>query len=294
MFSRRGHQPILGPGAAAGALPPLTGILAGLGLGGPVPPAAVSRSTPTRFMPADKRRERTDEELVSDYRGGDHAAFEQLVRRHHDDLLRFLIRLVGNRAVAEDAFQETFLRVHLSAETFDTTRRFKPWLFTIAANKGRDALRRNARRRTLDLSAPIGGSGSGSANNGEGSGAKTYVDLMEIDVPPPDAALDEQEQNRLVQRAIDELPWSLREILLLAYFQRLSYNQIADSLEIPLGTVKSRLHAAVAAFAKKWQALSRSGSGRGAVERGGVQPHPSAADEHTPPAPDSQQGRQDE
>ncbi|MFN7021307.1 MAG: RNA polymerase sigma factor [Phycisphaerales bacterium] len=194
-------------------------------------------------------------------------AFEALVRRHHDDLMRFLVRLVGNRAVAEDAFQETFMQVHVSAETFDTARRFKPWLFTIAANKGRDALRRSARRRTLDLSAPVGGAGGG-AEKSEGSGGRTYVDLMEVDVPPPGAAMDDAERSRLVQRAIDELPWSLREILLLAYFQRLSYNQISESLEIPLGTVKSRLHSAVAAFAKKWQVVSRSEGGAEVPEAG--------------------------
>lgn len=204
---------------------------------------------------------RTDEELVNDYRSGNAAAFETLVRRHHDDLMRFLVRLVGNRAAAEDAFQETFLQIHQSAESFDVSRRFKPWLFTIAANKGRDALRRNARRRTLDLSAPVGGGGrKGGGEGSDGAGGRTFVDLMEIDVPQPGAAMDEQEQSRLVQRAVDELPWSLREILLLAYFQRLSYSQIADALEIPLGTVKSRLHSAVAAFAKKWQMVSRSAS----------------------------------
>ncbi len=203
---------------------------------------------------------RTDEELVSAYRDGQTAAFEELVRRYHDDLLRFLIRLVGNRALAEDAFQEAFLQVHLSAETFDISRRFKPWLFTIAANKGRDALRRSVRRRTLDLSAPIGngGSGGGGADSNGGGGGRTFVDLMEVRVDAPDQALTDQERDRLVQRAVDELPPALREILLLAYFQRLPYNQIAESLQIPLGTVKSRLHAAVAAFAKKWTALTSS------------------------------------
>ena len=200
----------------------------------------------------------TDEQLVQQYRDGNAAAFEELVRRHHDDLIRFLVRLAGNRAVAEDAFQETFLQVHLSADTFDTSRRFKPWLFTIAANKARDALRRSARRKTLDLSAPISGGGGG--GNGSDSGARTFVDLMEIDVPAPDQHLKDSERNELVQRAVDDLPWSLREILLLAYFQRMSYNQIADSLEIPLGTVKSRLHSAVAAFSKKFQQLSREQS----------------------------------
>ncbi len=243
--------------AVAGA----SGILSAGRLTGPCLPARPMADTPhhsraTRSDGGSGEPARTDEQLVSDYRAGEAQAFEQLIRRHHDDLMRFLVRLVGNRAVAEDAFQETFLQVHLSAETFDTARRFKPWLFTIAANKGRDALRRNARRRTLDLSAPIGGPRTG-ADPGEGTGVRTYVDLMEINVPPPGAALDDAERSRLVQRAVDELPWTLREILLLAYFQRMSYNQIAEALEIPLGTVKSRLHAAVAAFAKQWQRVSR-------------------------------------
>lgn len=195
---------------------------------------------------------RTDEELLGAYREGDTGAFATLVRRHHDDLQRFLLRLTGSRAAAEDAFQDTFLQVHLSADMFDLTRRFKPWLFTIAANKARDALRRNTRRKALDLSAPISGGASG--DDGQG---RTYVDLLEIDVDPPGAAMDKEERDRLVQAALDELPFALREILLLAYFQRLSYNQIAEALEIPLGTVKSRLHAAVAAFARKWKTVSK-------------------------------------
>lgn len=207
-------------------------------------------------MPAKRLEERTDEELLEAYRTGEPAAFETLVRRHHDDLVRFLVRLCGNRALAEDAFQEAFLQVHLSAESFDATRRFKPWLFTIAANKGRDALRRSARRKALDLSAPIGGPANG-GDGANGDGARTFVDLMEIDVPSPDAAMDAQERSQLVQQAIDQMPWSLREILLLAYFQRMSYNQIAESLRIPLGTVKSRLHSAVASFARKWEEVSK-------------------------------------
>ncbi|MBX3357393.1 MAG: sigma-70 family RNA polymerase sigma factor [Phycisphaeraceae bacterium] len=204
-------------------------------------------------MPAPN--ERTDEELVSAYRDGDSSAFPILVRRHHDDLVRFLVRLTGNRAAAEDAFQDTFLQVHLSAESFDASRRFKPWLFTIAANKARDALRKTTRRRTLDLSAPIAG------GHGADGDRRTYVDLMEVDVDPPGAALDIRERDRNVQEVLDRLPYALREILVLAYFQRLSYNQIAESLEIPLGTVKSRLHSAVAAFARKWQTVTKESTG---------------------------------
>ena len=178
------------------------------------------------------------------------AAFRTLVDRHHDDLLRFLTRLTGDRAAADDLFQETFLQVYVSADTFDATRRFRPWLFTIGANKARDWLRKKGRHRTVELSAPVGGS--------DGSGrSASFVDLMQIDGPSPDAPVDDAERDRLVQDALDSMQPALREILLLAYFQRLSYQQIADDLGIPLGTVKSRLHSAVATFARRWAASAR-------------------------------------
>lgn len=189
----------------------------------------------------------SDEAVFERFLDGDAAAYRTLIERYHDDLLRFLTRLVGDRAAAEDLFQETFLQIHQSAHTFDTSRRFRPWLFTIAANKGRDYLRKRMRQRTVELSAPIGGP----------DGTTSFVDLLEVDVPSPDAAMDASEQDRLVQTALSKLQPALREVLLLAYFQRLSYQQIAEDLGIPLGTVKSRMHAAVAAFARSWQAVTR-------------------------------------
>ena len=147
---------------------------------------------------------------------------------------------------------ETFLQFHLSAQRFDTSRKFKPWIFTIAANKARDLLRKNKRRRMLELSAPVGG-----ASRGEGGAS--FVDLLEIDVDAPGERMDLDERDALVQRVLDSMSPTLREVLLLAYFQRLSYAQIADDLGIPLGTVKSRLHAAVAAFGKGWNALVEEG-----------------------------------
>lgn len=189
----------------------------------------------------------TDEQLFEAYRKGDRSAIRTIIERYHDDLLRFLVRLVGDLAGAEDVFQETFLQIHQASDTFDATRRFRPWLFTIAANKGRDYLRRKHRRRALDLSAPV-------SNGGDGGGQTEYIDLMEVRIPAPGDALANREQSQAVQQILNEMPLSLREILLLAYFQRLSYAQIADDLQIPLGTVKSRLHAAVATFAKRWMA----------------------------------------
>ncbi len=186
---------------------------------------------------------RTDEQLAEDYLSGDVDAFRLIIERYHDDLMRFLRRLMGDASSADDVFQDTFLQVHESLGTFDTSRRLKPWLFTVAANKGRDALRKRKRRRAVSLSAEIGGEDGAS-----------FVDLMEIDLPGPETGLEDEERSRMVQKAIEALSPKLREVLLLAYFQRLSYQQIADMFDIPLGTVKSRLHAAVAGFAQAWQA----------------------------------------
>jgi RNA polymerase sigma-70 factor (ECF subfamily) len=165
--------------------------------------------------------------------------------RYKNDLLHFLIRFVGSRAAAEDVFQDSFLQIHISADTFDPSRRFKPWLFTIAANKGRDWHRKHSKRTVLSLSQDIGGDGEGTR----------FIDLMEADQELPDAKLLDIEQTNSIRNAVDQLPSHLREILLLSYFQQMSYVQIADSLQIPLGTVKSRLHAAVAAFSQSWESI---------------------------------------
>lgn len=199
---------------------------------------------------------RSDEALFDAHRKGDMGALRELMERHQADLLRFLFRLTGDGVGAQDVFQEAFLQVHLSAATFDATRKFRPWLFTIAANKARDYLRKKNRRRMLELSASPG-AGRGGGTGGDDNGS--FVDLLEVDVPSPSAGVEQEELSERVQRALDELSPTLREVLLLAYFQRLSYAQIADELDIPLGTVKSRLHAAVATFAKAWKRLNAGG-----------------------------------
>ncbi|MCH2134452.1 MAG: sigma-70 family RNA polymerase sigma factor [Phycisphaerales bacterium] len=196
--------------------------------------------------------ERTDEALLATHLSGeDDSAFEQLVGRYADEMVPFLTRLTGSRAAAEDVFQETFLQVHQSAGTFDQSRRFRPWLYTIAVNKGRDWHRRNARRKALSLSVNLGPDEDGTR----------ISDMLSDDGPAPGAAMESSERVGAVKTVVDQMPDHLREILLLSYFQRMSYNQIADALEIPLGTVKSRLHSAVASFGRAWQQFQAGGKG---------------------------------
>ena len=197
------------------------------------------------------RDQRTDEQLLGDYRAGDKQSFAALVARYQRELFHFLVRFLGDRAAAEDVFQETFLQIHQSAEQFDPQRRFRPWLFTIAANKARDLIRSQARRPTNPLQASIN---PGDEESGE------FIDLMQSVENAPDQPMEREELQQSVHNTVMAMPEHLREILLLSYFHQFPYKQISDILEIPLGTVKSRLHAAVAHFADRWRALNKNRS----------------------------------
>ncbi len=189
----------------------------------------------------------TDEQLLFRYVNGDVSAFETLVNRYRRELFNFLARFLGDPALAEDVFQEAFLQVHLSAGGFDVTRRLKPWLFTIAANKARDALRSRSRRSAAELDAEIGG--------GEDDSTR-FVDLMPGSIPRPEETLENLESAQSVQNIVQQMPENLRSVLLLSYFHQFPYKEIADVLNVPLGTVKSRLHVAVKEFARRWKAAS--------------------------------------
>lgn len=188
-----------------------------------------------------------DEQMLEAHLAGDPSAFPELVRRYQRELYQFLSRFMGDRTAAEDIFQEAFLQVHQSAAQFDPQRRFRPWLFTIAANKARDYMRSQGRRPTSSL--------QGQLKPGEADSAQ-FVDLMQSAQHLPEEILADKEIQELVYRTVMEMPDHLREILLLSYFNQFPYKQIADMLDIPLGTVKSRLHGAVAFFANRWKSLN--------------------------------------
>jgi len=206
---------------------------------------SVDALPPTSPSPGQKL---TDEQLLSAYRAGDRASFDTLVKRYERELFHFLLRFMGNRSAADDAFQETFLQVYQSADSFDPTRHFRPWLFTIAANKARDLLRSQSRRSTTPLQSSI--------NPNDKDGAP-LIDLLKSSSAAPSEPLEELEMRDLVHQTIAGMPEHLREIVLLSYFHQFPYKTISDILGIPLGTVKSRLHAAVAFFAHRWNALHR-------------------------------------
>ena len=200
----------------------------------------------------------TDEQLLVNYALGDQGAFAVLIQRYQQELFAFLARFVADSAAADDLFQETFIQVHRNAKNFDPERKFRPWLFTIAANRARDHLRATGRHIVTSLDNVAGG-GQGRGAGGDGDGI-AYVDLMDSGHAPPPQELQHAEDASLVQRVLAELPVHYREVLVMSYFHQFAYKEMAEMLHIPLGTVKSRLHAALAAFAKSYKSRDNAGA----------------------------------
>lgn len=191
----------------------------------------------------------SDSQLLEKYRQGEESAFREIVNRYKNSLYAFLRRFLNRQDIVEDVFQDTFLQLYTSRNTFDTNRPLRPWLFTIAANKAKDALRKVKRHSSVSL------------GNIADSGDVTVDDVINIltsDKHTPEDDIEREETARRVREIIADMPENLRGILILAYFKQFSYKQMAQILSIPIGTVKSRLHTAVVHFTKKWKSVNKS------------------------------------
>ena len=180
----------------------------------------------------------SDEKLLLGYREDrDAGVFEELVHRYEKELFGYLRHYLGDAEMAEDVFQQTFLQVHLKCGQFEPGRKVRPWLYTVATNQAIDYRRRNRRHRISSLDRSTFGSAE------EEAGA--LVDLLGGPDPGPADNVESTEEHDALRRAVDALPEASRQVVVLVYFQGLKYREAADVLSIPVGTVKSRLHAAM-------------------------------------------------
>ena len=187
----------------------------------------------------------TDEQLYARYRkSGDRAVFRVLVERYERELYNYLRRYLGDAELADDAFQGTFLQVHLKCDTFQEGRRFRPWLYAVATNQAIDAQRRAKRHRMVSLDR--GAADSFDENQRLG-------DIFEGNEPDPFDEAVRSERGAWVRSAVAQLSPSLRPVIELVYYQGLSYGDAAEALGIPVGTVKSRMHAAVKKLGELWE-----------------------------------------
>jgi RNA polymerase sigma-70 factor, ECF subfamily len=188
----------------------------------------------------------SDEDLLLRYVRGQTEAFDVLIYRYERELFGYLRRYLGDNALAEDVFQNTFLQLHLKSSHYEPGRPVRPWLYTIATNQAIDALRRNGRHQAASLDVERD-------NPGEGE-SQTLMEMLESREPGPLDRAHGQEWRQRVRASVELLPDFLRQVLLLAYYQGMKYRDIADVLGIPVGTVKSRLHAALVKLHEAWSA----------------------------------------
>jgi RNA polymerase sigma-70 factor (ECF subfamily) len=192
---------------------------------------------------ADPLTASSDEELFAKVRAGDEAAFAVLVRRYERELYGYLRRYVGDATLADDVFQNTFLQLHLKKDQYELGRPVRPWLYTIATHQAIDALRRNGRHPTVSLEQQTGE---------DGSESQRLLGLLEAEGPAPLDQVSTEETREMVRQSVDDLPEFLRQVVNLAYFQGLPYRDVAEVLNIPVGTVKSRLHTALQRLHDAW------------------------------------------
>jgi RNA polymerase sigma-70 factor (ECF subfamily) len=204
------------------------------------------QTRPTSTVSKAPRFDQTDEELLLDYRvTKDRETFTELVGRYEQELYSYLRRYLGSAELAEDAFQSAFLQVHLKCDQFEEGRRFKPWLYAIATNQAIDVQRKDRRHRVLSL--------DGLAGQAQTGRERTLMDLMVSQQAEPGARAHEDERNEALKGAIDQLSDQMRTVVHLVYYQGMKYREAAEVMRVPVGTVKSRLHTAVAKLTEFWK-----------------------------------------
>lgn len=173
--------------------------------------------------------EATDEELIARFQQGDEYAYNLLVMRYTDPLLNFIYRFIGERSFSEDILQETFLRLYKNKHYYKEIAKFSTWIYTIAGNLAKTELRKRKRRNLFSI--------------------HNFMDT-EKDYELPDKGItpDKMANSAIadieIQAAINKLSPKFRQVILLRDVQGFSYEEISQIVNIPLGTVKSRVNRA--------------------------------------------------
>jgi RNA polymerase sigma-70 factor, ECF subfamily len=190
----------------------------------------------------------TDLELMLRVSRGDTESFELLLRRHRAPLVSYLVRMVQDRALAEDLGQEVFLRVYQARQRYQPEARFTTWLYRIATNLALNAIRD---RRTEAVAAdPM---------EGEEPGNGSQLDRVPDSRPTAEQQLAESDRQRLIRQAIEALPENQRAAVILHKYHEVDYRQIAKVLKVSEGAVKSLLFRAYESLRLRLEPLMQGG-----------------------------------
>ncbi len=178
---------------------------------------------------AQSANQPTDEELIARFQNGDAYAFDLLVKKYKDPLLNFIYRFIGDLVESEDIVQETFYRVYKNKHYYKEVAKFSTWIYTIAGNLAKTELRRRKRRKVFSIHR------------------ESPVD-KEFELPDlksdPEKEVNTIVTEKIIQKAISSLPQKFRQVIVLRDIQGFSYEEISSIINVPLGTVKSRVNRA--------------------------------------------------
>ncbi|MDD9267059.1 RNA polymerase sigma factor SigW [Paenibacillus sp. GCM10023248] len=162
-------------------------------------------------------------------RNGDRNAFAELVELYKDKIFHLAYRMLNNKQEAEDAVQETFLRVYTNLHRYDENQKFSTWIFRIGTNLCIDKLRRRKNTYSLDAEMP----------DGEGN---DYYAMLPSNEDTPEKQIMVSETQEQIRRAIATLPEKYKSIVVLRYLQDMSLQEISEVLDMPVTTIKTRVH----------------------------------------------------
>lgn len=183
------------------------------------------------YQTPEERREQSrieDKQLIADAIAGKQDAFKRLMKKYHNAIYHLIIRMVGNNDDVEDLTQEAFIKAFHSLASFNDEFAFSTWLYKIATNNCIDYLRKR-KLKTFSIDRPI------SSQDGE----QQYE--IPDDSHTPDTEILQDQQTSTIQYAIDHLPEKYRVVIIMRHQEEKSYEEIADELELPLGTVKAHI-----------------------------------------------------
>ncbi|MFQ6612209.1 MAG: RNA polymerase sigma factor [Fidelibacterota bacterium] len=171
----------------------------------------------------------SDEELITRFQEGDEHAYTELVIRYRDKLITFVYRFINDFELAEDIVQDALLKLYTHRHYYRNIAKFSTWIYTIAGNLAKTELRKRKRHKVTNLS-------------------QMGSDDREFELPASDEEASEKAQGyyleRQIQAAIQKLPSHFRTVIILRDIQELSYEEISKIVDVPLGTVKSRINRA--------------------------------------------------
>tara|TARA_Y100001968_G_C19237884_1_gene657880 strand:- start:207 stop:794 length:588 start_codon:yes stop_codon:yes gene_type:complete len=190
----------------------------------------------------DKQLLYSDEDLIKRFQDGDEQAYVELVNRYRDRLMNFVYRFTSDSEQSEDIVQETLIKLYTHKHYYKNIAKFSTWIYTIAANYAKTELRKKKNRKVTNLSQMS-------------SDEKDY-DLPAVQ-PETDQIIESEYLEKRIQAAINTLPLHFKTVVVLRDVQELSYDEISNIVEVPLGTVKSRINRARLQLQKELKDLKK-------------------------------------